>query len=89
MPTRADVTSMACFLALVVPHFVWRRWYYGWWLPNTFYIKASGTGGHWQQGGYYLLRVVETFHFGSCRSSLVAGVARASRARLAPGCPAT
>ena len=29
------------FLVFVVPHFVWRRWYYGWWLPNTFYAKTG------------------------------------------------
>jgi len=45
-----------------VPHFVWRRWYYGWWLPNTFYIKSSGVGGVWAYGAHYLLRVVEQFH---------------------------
>lgn len=62
VPTRADAIAIACFLALVVPHFLWRRWYYGWWLPNTFYIKSSGIGGHWQQGAYYLWRVVESYH---------------------------
>jgi arabinofuranosyltransferase len=59
---RAELRFVAVFLAIVVPHFLWRRWYYGWWLPNTFYIKSSGIGGAWQQGGYYLLRVVEQFH---------------------------
>jgi arabinofuranosyltransferase len=87
VPTRADVTSIACFLALVVPHFVWRRWYYGWWLPNTFYIKSSGVGGHWQQGGYYLFRVVETFHLWVVPLVVVAGwLARRERgSRLAVG----
>ncbi|HEY2746895.1 MAG TPA: hypothetical protein VGL86_19870, partial [Polyangia bacterium] len=59
---RAELVYAAAFLALVVPHFLWRRWYYGWWLPNTFYIKSSGVGGAWAQGGYYLWRVVEQFH---------------------------
>lgn len=87
LPTRADVVSIACFLALVVPHFVWRRWYYGWWLPNTFYIKSSGIGGHWQQGGYYLLRVVETFHLWMVPLVVIGGwLARRDRgARLAVG----
>jgi hypothetical protein len=44
---RAELLAAGSFLVLVVPHFVWRRWYYGWWLPNTFYIKSSGVGGHW------------------------------------------
>jgi hypothetical protein len=59
---RAELRFVGAFLVLVVPHFLWRRWYYGWWLPNTFYIKSSGVGGAWQQGGYYLGRVVEQFH---------------------------
>ncbi|MGZ3428259.1 MAG: hypothetical protein ACXVCV_16515, partial [Polyangia bacterium] len=59
---RAELRWIGAFLVLVVPHFLWRRWYYGWWLPNTFYIKSSGIGGAWQQGGYYLWRVLEQFH---------------------------
>jgi hypothetical protein len=58
----AELRAIGAFLVVVVPHFVWRHWYYGWWLPNTFYIKSSGVGGAWQQGGYYLVRVVEQFH---------------------------
>ncbi len=60
--TAAELRWLGAFALLVVPHFLWRRWYYGWWLPNTFYIKSSGIGGTWQQGGYYLMRVVENFH---------------------------
>jgi hypothetical protein len=59
---RAELRYVAAFLVLVVPHFLWRRWYYGWWLPNTFYIKSSGIGGVWAYGAHYLLRVVEQFH---------------------------
>ncbi|HEX6839328.1 MAG TPA: hypothetical protein VF334_22275 [Polyangia bacterium] len=59
---RAELRFGGAFLVFVVPHFLWRRWYYGWWLPNTFYIKSSGGGGAWQHGTYYLLRVVEQFH---------------------------
>lgn len=62
VPSRGELLWIASFAALVVPHLLWRRWYYGWWVPNTFYIKSSGVGGVWQQGGYYLWRVVETFH---------------------------
>jgi hypothetical protein len=63
-PTRAEWLGVATFAALVVPHLLWRRWYYGWWLPNTFYIKSSGGGAAvaWAQGGYYLRRFVEQFH---------------------------
>ncbi len=59
---KAELKWAGVFALLVVPHFLWRRWYYGWWLPNTFYIKASGGRGSWDQGGYYLRRVVEDFH---------------------------
>jgi hypothetical protein len=59
---RQELLCVAAFLTLVVPHLLWRRWYYGWWLPNTFYIKSSGVGGTWQQGAYYLSRVVLDFH---------------------------
>ena len=61
-PTGAELLWIAAVAMFVVPHFLWRRWYYGWWLPNTFYIKSSGIGGTWPQGGYYLWRVVEHFH---------------------------
>jgi hypothetical protein len=61
-PSAAELRALGAFLALTVPHLVWRRWYYGWWLPNTFYIKASGGAGTWAQGGYYLMRLVEQLH---------------------------
>jgi arabinofuranosyltransferase len=72
-PTAAELRWIACFLALVVPHFLWRHWYYGWWLPNTFYIKSSGIGGTWSQGGYYLLRVTQNFHLWIVPPLVVAG----------------
>lgn len=51
-PTRhgrlADtVAYLAGFLVLTMPHLLWRHYYYGYWLPNTFYVKAlvsKGTG---------------------------------------------
>jgi hypothetical protein len=57
LPTRGDLLAVATFIVLVVPHLVWRRAYYGYWLPNTFYIKASGGAGTWSVGGYYLYRM--------------------------------
>jgi hypothetical protein len=62
------------FVAILGPYLVWRRWYYGWWLPNTFYIKASGIGGSWQQGGYYLLKVVSDYHLWAVPLLLVPGL---------------
>jgi hypothetical protein len=29
------------FVAIIGTHFIWRRWYYGFWLPNTFYAKVT------------------------------------------------
>ncbi len=45
-----------------MPHLLWRHAYYGWWLPNTFYIKASGGAGTWGQGAYYLMRMAAALH---------------------------
>jgi hypothetical protein len=61
-PARVELHWLALFSTLVVPHLLWRHWYYGYWFPNTFYIKSSGIGGVWNQGGYYLMRVCQTFH---------------------------
>jgi hypothetical protein len=36
------------FAALVVPHVLWRVYFYGDWLPNTFYAK---TGANWRDLG--------------------------------------
>jgi hypothetical protein len=80
VPSKAELTWAGAFLALVVPHLLWRRWYYGWWLPNTFYIKASGVGGTWQQGGYYLSQVVLQFHLWVVSLVVIGGLLR-SRAR--------
>lgn len=54
IPSRAELAAVGLFLLLTVPHLLWRRWYYGYWVPNTFYIKSSGGRAAWQQGAYYL-----------------------------------
>lgn len=38
---RAALRFALPFVALYLPYFVWRWSYYGWLLPNTFYVKAS------------------------------------------------
>jgi arabinofuranosyltransferase len=45
-------------LAAVVLHVVWRRWFYGEWLPNTYYAKVSAA---WPEAGtrYLVCFVVE------------------------------
>ncbi|HRI52916.1 MAG TPA: hypothetical protein PLW65_22330 [Pseudomonadota bacterium] len=55
VPTGEELRFVACFLLLTVPHLLWRRSYYGYWVPNTFYIKSSGGAAAWSQGLYYLL----------------------------------
>ena len=39
-------------ISIVGTHFLWRKWYYGFWLPNTFYAKVSGFW--WEQASKYL-----------------------------------
>ncbi len=55
VPTGAELRYVLYFLLLAVPHLLWRRSYYGYWVPNTFYIKSSGGAAAWSQGLYYLL----------------------------------
>jgi len=82
LPTRDAWRAIAIFTFLVAPHLLWRRWYYGWWVPNTFYIKASAGKAAWAQGGYYLTRVVEQFHLWVVPLVVVAALVRgAGRAR--------
>ncbi len=54
---RRDVAWLAIgYLAIVVPFVVWRWRYYGYPLPNTYYVKFSGARGEmWLRGGSYLL----------------------------------
>jgi arabinofuranosyltransferase len=73
-PARGDWAAAAAFAGLVVPHLWWRHWYYGWWAPNTFYIKSSGGAGTWNQGGYYLLRMAETLHVWAVAPVAIAGL---------------
>ena len=52
--------ALLIFLSLTVPHVLFRRAYYGDWVPNTVYVKSSGGAGAqtWRQGGYYLFAFV-------------------------------
>jgi arabinofuranosyltransferase len=40
-PRRPELVWAGCFLALYLPYFAWRWWYYGWPFPNTYYVKAG------------------------------------------------
>jgi arabinofuranosyltransferase len=54
LPSRAELRALGIFLLLTVPHLLFRRAYYGYWVPNTFYVKSAGGPGTLLQGGYYV-----------------------------------
>ncbi|MFN7973478.1 MAG: hypothetical protein U0166_14205 [Acidobacteriota bacterium] len=51
-PIRELVLRSVVFASLVVPHHLFRRYYYGLWLPHSFYVKAGGydRGAQWRAG---------------------------------------
>lgn len=42
---KRTVGLLAVSLLLPLMHVLWRRWYYGDWLPNTYYLKVYGIEG--------------------------------------------
>jgi len=50
---RTGVAQGLLFAAPVLAHTLWRRSYYGEWLPNTYYAKVGGLTW-WDMGGAYL-----------------------------------
>ncbi len=61
--TRDELAFVGLFALLVVPHLLWRHHYYGYWVPNTFFVKASGDAraATLGQGLYYLGRFAQAF----------------------------
>jgi hypothetical protein len=57
---RAATGFLLAFAAIYLPFLFWRRWYYGDWLPNTYYAK-SGHLAWWAQGWQYLLIYLEKY----------------------------
>jgi hypothetical protein len=55
-PWRSRARAWATFLALLVPHELWRIAYYGAPLPNTFYAKVGHTTDQVWRGIGYVLR---------------------------------
>lgn len=53
-PHRAELVAVLAFALLTVPHLAFRRIYYGYFVPNTFFVKSAGGPGTLMQGGYYL-----------------------------------
>jgi hypothetical protein len=45
---------LAPLVLLYVPYFLWRWSYYGYLLPNTFYVKVGGTAAQMQRGLTYM-----------------------------------
>lgn len=62
LPRKYDWIAIATILGVIVPFFAWRWWYYGYPLPNTYYIKAAGETSPaydrelWKNGWYYVYR---------------------------------
>ena len=51
---RETVRYLVPFFVVFVPYFIWRRTYYGDWMPNTFYAKSADKL-YFEQGIIYLL----------------------------------
>lgn len=51
-PGAGDVAKASAFVALYLPYFLWRYYYYGFLLPNTFYAKVTvgGAGAQLRRG---------------------------------------
>jgi arabinofuranosyltransferase len=52
----ADVARAGIFLGLYLPYFLWRYYYYGFLLPNTFYVKVTvhDTVDQYERGLQYI-----------------------------------
>lgn len=50
---RLVVAYAAPYLLVLLPYVLWRRAYYGYWVPNTFYAKSGGDP-FWSQGLVYV-----------------------------------
>lgn len=68
------VRWLAASLILPAAHVGWRLWYYGAWLPNTYYVKASVGTARWTSAAAYLKGFVA--HYGAAIAVAVAGVWR-------------
>jgi len=53
---RRTARLLALSLALPLLHLLFRRWYYGDWLPNTYYLKVADVPGRTRLGLDYLAR---------------------------------
>ncbi len=60
--TRRTVFGLLLSLLLPLAHLIWRFFYYGDWLPNTYYLKVNGLPNPWQRGAIDILRFVRHYH---------------------------
>jgi len=63
LSTDRDRTRRWLALSLAVPalHLLARHWYYGEWLPNTYYLKVAGVPGRTRLGAGYLARFARRY----------------------------
>ncbi len=80
---KPDLAEWRCVIAFLIvwgPWFAWRRWYYGYWFPNTYYVKATGAlpkgmaSEVWRYGGHYLAAWVHQTHLLFLAPVLVVGL---------------
>lgn len=80
-PDRRSLASLAPFAPFVVPlaHLLWRRWTYGFWLPNTWYAKAVSP---WPESGvrYFASFALEYAWWWTLVIAVVAGTVFVARA---------
>jgi hypothetical protein len=75
-------SKLVAFAALAPAiHLVLRRWYYGDWLPNTYYLKISGYPGRFRSGFEYLKEFSLTYTVVVLLVLAYAWWSRASRGR--------
>ncbi len=81
--TRTALAVAAGFAVVFVPYFAWRWTYYGWPLPNTFYVKAGTTPATLLRGAGYILRFLRATAPLAALAAVALAVPRARRS-LAP-----
>ncbi len=72
---RALALYLAPMVLLYLPYFVWRYAYYGFLLPNTFYVKSGG-GAYYSQGLTYVLVFLLATHLWMLLPLVVRGALR-------------
>lgn len=59
---RAGLGALVLLWGIIAVHLLWRRSYYGYWVPNTFYAKVPGPS--WAGGLDYLLTFQQEYQLG-------------------------